>query len=69
VVVFPEPLIPEKRITKGFDSEFFISCKKFGGLINRDSIDFFSSPARSRFFVGFPIKDSFRDCSIASTAS
>jgi len=69
VVVFPEPLIPEKRITKGFDLKFFISWRKSGGLIRRDSIEVFNSPARSRFFVGFPIRDSFRECSIFSTVS
>jgi len=42
VVVFPEPLIPANRITKGFFAELIFSMK-FGGLIRRDSIADFSS--------------------------
>ena len=69
VVVFPEPLIPENRMTKGFDSDFFISSRKFGGLIRRDSIADFSSFDRLTSFIGLPTRDSFRDVSIASTVS
>jgi len=62
-------LIPAKSITKGFDSEVLICSRKFGGLIRRDSIEFFSSVAMSTFFVDSPTRDFFRDDSIASTAS
>ncbi len=62
-------MIPEKRITKGFDLDFFISSIKFGGLIRRDWIEDFSSFERLTSFRDFPVRDSFRDSLIASTVS
>jgi len=69
-VVFPEPLIPANRITKGFfiSNESFISSKKFGGLIRIDSIEFFSSFARSISFRDLPISFSSNEFLIDSTA-
>ena len=58
VVVFPEPLIPAKSITKGLPEDLICS-RKFGGLISRVSIADFSSLLKFISFVGFPIRDSF----------
>ncbi len=67
-MVFPEPLIPENKITKGFDSDFFIFSIKFGGLIRIDSIEFFSSSDRLISFRVLPTSFSARDSLIDSTA-
>jgi len=67
----PEPLIPAKRITKGFliSKDSLIVSRKFGGSIRIDSMDSFSSFLRSTSLRIFPIRFVPRDSFIDWTAS
>jgi len=70
VVVFPEPLIPANRITKGcfISNDSLIPARKFGGLISMDSMDSLSSFERSTSFGVCPISFSASDSFMDSTA-
>ena len=71
-VVFPEPLIPKKRITYGSDLDF-ISFIRSGGSMRTESIESFNDliivDSMSCFFIEIPTRSLDRDSLILSTTS